>query len=316
MWRRWLGTLSMTTVLICACTAQKGPDAPHSSASPSRRVLPPANAVVRPAEFRMQAAAIAGGDVAAPPPAVEPTSDGQATDRDAAQLPVERKLVRRGEMTIEVRSVNTALEKIEQIVSSMGGHTTNRSEEQNEYGRRSASVTCRIPVDRLDRAVEAVKALGVPRALTLTAEDITTAYFDVAVRISTQTQLEHQLVSLLRRPTNKLSELLEIERELARVREEIDRLEGRKRSWDNQVALSSLQITIEDPMPVVAGTGGGLWHTLGQSISESTENFVLAVAGIIATAGSILPMAILVGGAAWVAVRRWRRRHTAPAPAV
>jgi hypothetical protein len=160
-----------------------------------------------------------------------------------------------------------------------------------------------------------MRALGVPRALTLTAEDITTSYFDVAVRINTQTQLERHLVSLLQRPTNKLSDLLEIERELARVREEIDRLEGRKRSWDNQVALSSLQITIEEPTPVVAGTGGGLLHTLGQSIGESAENFVLAVAGIIVTAGSVLPIAILVGPIGWVAVRRWRRRQAATAHA-
>jgi hypothetical protein len=239
---------------------------------------------------------------------------GQA--RDPAQVPGERKLVRKGEMTVEVRSVGAALERLGQIISSVGGQTANRWERQNDYGGRTASVTWRVPAERLDAAIEAVKALGRPRALTLTAEDVTTDYFDVAVRINTQTQLERQLVALLQRPTNKLTELLEIERELARVREEIDRLEGRKRSWDSQIALSSLVITLEEPAPVVAGTGGGLLRTLAESFGAAAENFVLAVTGIIAAAGFILPVAVLVGGVGWVAARLWRRRRAPAAPAV
>jgi hypothetical protein len=160
----------------------------------------------------------------------------------------------------------------------------------------------------------AVTALGLRRTLTLNTEDITTAYFDVGVRIKTQSELERQLVALLARPTNKLSDLLEIERELARVREEIDRLEGRTRLWDNQVALSSLVITLEEPAPVVAGTGGGLRRTLGQSFGAAAENFVLALAAIIVATGSVLPAIVLVG-AGWLAVRRWRPRAPA-SPAV
>jgi hypothetical protein len=185
--------------------------------------------------------------------------------RESFQIPGERKLIRRGEMTVEVPSVTAALARLGQIISSAGGQTANQWERQNEYGSRTASVTWRVPAEQLDAAVEAVKTLGSARTLTLTAEDVTTDYFDVGVRINTQTQLERQLVAILQRPANRLSDLLEIERELARVREEIDRLQGRRRSWDNQIALSSLVITLEEPAPVVAGTGGGLLRTVGES---------------------------------------------------
>ena len=233
-----------------------------------------------------------------------------------APIPGERKLIRKGEMTLEVRSIATALATLGQIMISVGGQTTNQLERQNEYGGRTASITCRVPADRLDEAIEAVRALGQSRALTFTAEDVTADYFDVTVRINTQKALEGQLVGLLQRASNRLADLLEIERELARVREEIDRMEGRVRWWDNQVALSSLVITLEEPAPIVAGTGGGPLRTLAESFNEAAENFVLAAAGIIAATGSILPMALLFGVVALMVVIVWRRRRPPVAPAM
>ena len=312
-----LGTLTFVALVVSACTAQKK-EPPRSGPRgiAAQAVVARPDALER-AETRVLLGGVIGGaQTSASQRALQTAPSPSAPARDSAQMPGERKLLRRGDMTVEVRSVTAALDKLGQIIGSVGGHTANRSERQNEYGGRTASVTCRVPADRLDAAVEAMKALGRPRALTLTAEDVTTDYFDVSVRINTQTQLERQLVALLQRPTNKLAELLEIERELARVREEIDRLEGRRRLWDNQAALSSLVITLEEPASVVAGTRGGLLRTLAESFGAAAENFVLAVTGIIAATGFILPVAVLVGAVGWIAARLWRRLRAPAAPAV
>ena len=238
----------------------------------------------------------------------------QAVQESGAQIPGERKLIRKGAMTLRVRDIGAALRSLREIVASVGGLTANQNEQQNEFGGRTASFTCRIPAERLEEAVEAARALGDPRALTLTTDDVTAEYFDVSVRIRTQKALEQQLVGLLGRTSNRLSDLLEIERELARVREEIDRLEGRVRLWDNQTAMASLAITLEEPAPLVASTGGPL-VTLGVAFLEAAENFVLSLAGLIAAFGSILPGALILGGVGWVGLRIWRRRSAPAAPA-
>ena len=260
--------------------------------------------------------------------------DGQVTDRvermqagpmlasaerpqaqTGAPIPADRKLIRNGDMTIEVKSVEAALAALGQIVRSVGGQSTNQLERQNEYGGRIASVTCLVPAERLDAAIDAARGLGEPQSLSFRTEDVTTSYFDVSVRIDTQKQLERQLVALLKRPSNRLSDLLEIEREAARVREEIDQLEGRIRLWDSQIAMSSLVIALQEPAPIVAGTGGPLL-TLIASFADAGENFVLTVAGLIAVSGSVLPIVMLLAGPAWLAGRAWRRRRAAEAPAV
>jgi hypothetical protein len=303
MRHKFLATLTIAALVAGACTGQKK-EPPRSDPSGLHTRLTESSATEAGLDSSVPRLARLADQADQSPP------QRDVPDRESAQVPG-RKLVRRGEMTIDVRSVAEALAALDRIIGSVGGHTADQSERHNEYGGRRASVTCRVPVERLDETVLALKALGLQRTLTLSAEDIGTAYFDVTVRIKTQSALERQLVALLARPTNQLSNLLEIERELARVREEIDRLEGRKRLWDDQVALSSLAITFEEPAPVVAGTGGRLLRTLGQSFGEAADNFILAVAGIIAGAGSVLP-AVVLAGAGWLAVRRWWRRR-APA---
>jgi hypothetical protein len=226
----------------------------------------------------------------------------------------DRKLIRNGEMTIEVKSVEAARISLEQIVRSIGGETTNTTERQNEYGARTASITWLVPAERLDSAINAVRALGKPQVLSFKTEDVTTSYFDVKVRIDTQKQLERHLVGLLGRASNRLSDLLEIEREVARVRQEIDQLEGHIRLWDSQIAMSSVVISLTEPAPIAARTGGP-FQTLIRSFGVAGENFVLTVAGLVAISGSVLPVLLLLAGPVWLAVRVWRRTRVAAAPA-
>ena len=296
--RKFVGALMLAAVWTGGCvnrdvaSMRQGGTAAMASVAPAPLVLEESQITDRVAKVQ-----------------AEPAAAGQPE-----QPKGDRKLIRNGEMTIEVKSVQVALSSLMQSVRSIGGQSTNQLERQNEYGARTASITWLVPAERLDAAIAAVRALGEPQLLSFKTEDVTTSYFDVKVRVDTQKRLEQQLVALLKRPSNRLSDLLEIEREVARVREQIDQLEGRIRLWDSQIAMSSVVITLTEPAPIVASTGGPL-TTLIASFGVAAENFVLTVAGLVAMSGSVLPVMLLLAGPAWLVGRAWRRTRAAGAPA-
>ena len=116
-------------------------------------------------------------------------------------------------------------------------------------------------------------------------------------------RLEERLVELLRTRTGKLQDVLSVERELARVREEIERMEGRLRYLRSSAQLSTLSVSLHEPIPIVASHGPG---PITEAFRAAWRNFVGVLAGAIASLGFVVP--VLGGGWAVLAMgRRWRQ---------
>lgn len=224
-----------------------------------------------------------------------------------------RKVIRNGSLNLEVPSIEKSFAAIKAFVQSVGGYIASQSEGQDINSVKTASLTCRIPSERLDAALEKFKALGKLENLAINAEDITEQYFNLEIRIGNQKQLEARLLELLRRPTNRLADLLEIEREVARVRGGIDQMEGQKRFWDNQVDFSTLVINLHEPRPIIGGEEGGALRILLRSFREAGDNFVLTLSGIIGLSGAVIPVLAVLGSLLWLATRLWKRRKRSPA---
>ena len=218
----------------------------------------------------------------------------------------ERKIIRHGSVSLEVSSVEETLTGIKGLVDAAGGYVTNESVSQDEYSTKSGSILCRVPSDRLDQTLDALRELGEVDYVSINADDITDQYFDLEVHMENQKELEVRLVELLKRPTNELDDLLAAERELARVRTEIDSMEGRKRLWDNQIAYSTISVSLHEPAPAVPG--GGVFRALWSSFGRAGENFVLTVAELIAVTGTIVPIGLAILVAWWGGRKVWRRR--------
>lgn len=221
-------------------------------------------------------------------------------------VPTSRKVIRNGTMRLEVAALDAALGSLRTLLQANGGHIANESRSQDEGQGRQAAVTCRVPAERLDEVVARLREVGREESIQLGSDDITEQYVDLEVRLRTQQQLEVRLRQLLERSSNDLSDLLEIERELARVRTEIDQMEGRKRLWDQQVSLSTLTVLLHEPRPIGGTDEGGVWRTLRQAFRQAADNFVASVADVIAATGGIIPVAAALALAFWVIRRLWR----------
>lgn len=290
------------TVVLLAAGCREGLPSPGSSG----RSTGPAAA---PAEARMAQDADRQAPAAAPIQAGEQPEGAGVAPAPAVPVPARRKVVRNGSLDLEVPALDSALQAIRAETVASGGYVTNESQNRDDVGARQGSVTCRIPAEKLDATVQKVQALGRVESLAIQAEDITEQYFNLEIRLRNQQQLEDRLLKLLDRPVNKVADLLDVEREVARVRGEIDELEGRRRFWDGQMTLSTLTVTLREPPPVIAGGGGGVFRTLQQALRDAGENIVTTIAWFVAAAGVALP-AWLVLWVLWRAARRLRSRRS------
>jgi hypothetical protein len=214
-------------------------------------------------------------------------------------------VIRTGQALLEVNRVDSAIPKIRQLASQVGGYITNSSISGGRDQIRQATFELKIPAPRYDQAVGLLSTIGKVETVNSTAQDVGEEFVDVTARVTNSRRLEERLISLLANRTGKLDEVLRVERELARVREEIERYEGRLRYLSARVALSTLTITVHEPAPILGSSPGE--NPIAAALRRAWKNFVGVVAGSIAALGVVIPLA-LVGLAVWLAYRRWKRR--------
>jgi hypothetical protein len=162
----------------------------------------------------------------------------------------------------------------------------------------------KVPAARFDDLVAGLRPLGRVESVNVTAEDVGEEFVDVTARITNASRLEERLIDLLATRTGKLQDVLNVERELARVREEIERHEGRLRFLKTRAALSTLSVSIHEPLPITGNPSAG--DVVAEAFRRAWRNLLGLVAGGIASLGVLVPV-VLVGGTAVALVRRWRK---------
>jgi len=222
----------------------------------------------------------------------------------AATTAAPTMIIRTGQAFIEVEKVDPAILRIRQLAVQFGGYITNTSVSGGRDQIRQATIEVKIPAARYEEAIGSLSTIGKVETVNSTAQDVGEEFVDVTARVNNARRLEDRLISLLSNRTGKLDEVLRVERELARVREEIERYEGRLRYLGSRVATSTLTITVHEPSPILGNDPGQ--NPIVAALRRAWRNFVALVAAVIASLGVLIPLA-LVGFAGWMGYRRWRR---------
>jgi len=213
-------------------------------------------------------------------------------------------IIRTGQAFIEVEKVDPAILKVRQLVAQAGGYITNSSLSGGKDQIRQASIEIKIPNTKYDEAVGSLSSIGKVETVNSNAQDVGEEFVDVTARVANARRLEERLIDLLARRTGKLDEVLRVERELARVREEIERYEGRLRYLTARVAMSTLTITVHEPAPIIEPGRS----PIAEAFRRAWQNFVAMLAALIASLGVLIPIG-LIGVGGWIGYRRWLRGH-------
>jgi hypothetical protein len=215
-------------------------------------------------------------------------------------------IIRNGNAVIQVEQLDPALAALRRLAQQLGGYVANTSVTTGRDQVPSGTIELKIPATRYDSALAGLQPLGKVESVNTTAEDVGEEFVDVSARVANARRLEERIVAILATRTGKLEDVIAAERELARVREEIERYEGRLRFLRTRIALSTLSVTVHEPYPVVGGPGVG---PIAESFKQMWRNFVLFVAWMIASLGWLIPLtaiALLIGLGARKFV--WKRR--------
>jgi hypothetical protein len=143
---------------------------------------------------------------------------------------------------------------------------------------------------------------------TTQAEDLTTQIIDITARLNSNKTLRDRLQALLKDRPGKLGDLLDIERELARVQGEIDSTESVLAAMKLRVAMSTLTLSYKGEYSAVSES---IWRPLGDAFKAFLPNIVGSLAWIVEAVSSLLIWIVLVAGVVALLWKPWRRRRKA-----
>lgn len=252
---------------------------------------------------------------------MQPFLSSGATDTDSAPmagagsatLPTEKKIVRTADMRLATTTFDQAAETLRDRVSAFGGTIENLY----QYGDgtpdnlRSLSLNLRIPTEKLDEFLTGAADIGRVTVKSESATDMTVQYSDTSLQLQTQRDKMVRLQQLLAQ-AETVSDLLEIENEIANTQYQIDSYETSLRSIDRQVTGSLVTVTLVEETPAQSAAAlttsikdrmaSGLTATLS-GVARFFQNMLVFV---VMSLPIVLPL-LIVGVGIWLVIRIRRK---------
>ncbi|MBS7626772.1 DUF4349 domain-containing protein [Candidatus Bathyarchaeota archaeon] len=234
---------------------------------------------------------------AAPPPITTPSPKTLEY-----KAPEGRMVIYNGYVSIETDDIEGTLGKVRSLAEGRGGYVAGSS--RSTSGTRIvAQITIRIPQEVFHRTMVEIEGYGKVLDEHTTSDDVTERYIDLKSRLKNLQVQEQRLVGLFEKAA-KVDEVLQIERELGRVRGEIESLQGQINYLERSVAMSLITVNLITPPPPFTPPGMD-W---GSTLEAAMRGFFTVLRGLIIIVVSLLPFILIVGLPAYFLYRRRRSR--------
>lgn len=205
----------------------------------------------------------------------------QADQTQSIGEAMNRKVIKDAELTLEVDSPLETQRRVTSIAESQGGFVVTSESKQRQSddpSQRVMDVTLiiRVPASQFGPTRDAI--LGLSKHILNnkdTGQDVTEEFIDLEARIKTQKALEAQFLEIMKQ-ARKVEDALEVQRQIADVRTEIEKLEGRKRFLENRSSLSTITVNLQSPTTIIVTPTGFV-----RDVKEATRESVEVVRGIV-----------------------------------
>jgi hypothetical protein len=248
---------------------------------------------------------------------VQQVSLNQAEQTQTAPVVVERKIIRNADLQLEANAPEEAQAKITQIAESKSGfvvESTQSSSDVKATTRDTVTMTVRVPSAKFDEALSEIRQTA-SRVITesVKGQDVTEEFIDIEARLKTQKALEEQFLEIMKR-SNSVEDALNVQTEIARVRGEIEKIEGRKRFLESQASLSTIKIKLQTPA-VFSANSSGFFGRLGEALGNGFDAALSFVLVFVTALIALLPFLLLIVLPIYLVIRyllrKNRKRQTA-----
>jgi hypothetical protein len=163
----------------------------------------------------------------------------------SGEIDTERKIVKTGNMSLEVEEIGQAMDEVASIADELDGYVVSSQRYEREKNI-SGYVTIRVPAEKFDEAFARLRqmAISVPYEST-EARDVTEEYVDLEARLHNLEATEAQYLALLKE-AETVEEMLQVQQALSNVRGEIEQIEGRMKYLERTSDMSLIGVSLEE----------------------------------------------------------------------
>lgn len=209
-----------------------------------------------------------------------------------------QKLIRTMHVEAETNDLDILLVTLDAKIAELKGYVENKSVYNGSYSDqrsyRTATLTIRIPVDRLDAFIEHVKGASNIISHKENADDITLSYVATASRISALETEQQRLLELLAK-AETMDDLLMIEQRLTDVRTELEQVTSQLRLYDNLVDYGTVELSVTQVQEFTVVEEESVWQRMGSGLKENWKGLCEFAEDLLVLIVSSLPLLIPVG---------------------
>jgi hypothetical protein len=240
------------------------------------------------------------------------SEDTPASDALKAPETIGPMIVQTASLNILAANYDEASVAIEKLAAAHGGYVEKLDAKAQTGNARELSASLRIPAKQLDAFLADVRKLGHVEEENRSNEEVSDQYVDLQAHLKSARATEQRLIELLGTRTGKLQDVLEAERELARIRGEIESMQGQSALLVHRVNYATVEVNLNEEYRQVLGsgaisTGTKLRNALVEGFRNLADGAVALLVFLFEAGPSILFSLAILLVPAWFAWKRFRR---------
>jgi hypothetical protein len=227
-------------------------------------------------------------------------------------------IARAVDLQIIARDFAAVRNELDAVLARHQGYAANLSVSNTDNTARALSASLRIPAPQLAAAINELQSLGRITGEVQSGEEVTSQHADLVARLKNSRETEIRLQDILRTRTGKVSDILEVEQEIARVRGEIEQMESELKILNHRVDFATINLTInEEYKAKVSGSAPAMGIRLHNAAVAGLQSAASSALGLSLWLIEIMPALLLwgaiLGFPAWWLWRRMQRTFAAAA---